>query len=336
MTLYINGLRVARVNVSTAGALISGPGADKATFLGSKISLDGDAVTFHGSAPHAAATVIASKNTTVTIGKILDSSQAGWPFNTNFHLILNLAVGGNFGGAVDDNSFPWTFQIRNVKVTQNGGIIFEDNFSTDGAPDSSKWEYETGNNNGFGNNELEYYTNSIDNSFISNNILNIVAKKEEIEGFHYSSARLTSYGKFSFLYGRVDVLAKMPVGVGSWPAIWMLPDSIRTGVPWPLCGEIDISEVVGKTPNVNQVSLHSDTYNWMKLEQKTHIESIAGLSDAFHLYSVDWKEDSITFLVDDIVIVKFNKGGNVLGDNGGGKLIIVNTDLATCAHIVSG
>ena len=349
MSVYIGGLLVARVLESTAGGVISGPGATKAMIDGKKISLNGDSVIPHGISLHASATVIATHNSRVTIGNIgtsggqLDDTQVGWPFNTKFFLILNLAVGGMFGGDVDDNSFPWTFQIKNVKVTQNNSVIFEDNFSTNGAPDSSKWIHETGNDNGFGNDELEYYTNSISNSFVSNNTLNIVARKEEVGGFHYTSARMTTSGKFSFLYGKVDVLAKMPVGFGSWPAIWMLSDSITNGsVGWPDCGEIDIAEVVGKKPNFTQVSLHSGGYNRMKPEQKTHIEPWAGLSDDFHLYSMDWKEDSITFLVDNTVIVKYNKSGSKLpsGENGGvvgnGKLIIVETDPATCGHTVSG
>ncbi len=122
-------------------------------------------------------------------------------------------------------------------------LVWSDEFNYKGLPDTIKWNYETGNNNGWGNNELQYYTdNKPQNARVENGRLIIEARKEKIDSFNYTSARLVTKRKASWQYGKIEVKAKIPKGVGSWPAIWMLADSIKV---WPDDGEIDIMEHVG-------------------------------------------------------------------------------------------
>jgi len=189
-------------------------------------------------------------------------------------------------------------------------ILFEDNFNYTGKPDSTKWGYETGNgNDGFGNQESQYYTDSIKNAYVSNGSLKIVSLNEEIEGFHYTSARLNTYGKFSFTYGKVEILAKIPKGLGSWAALWMLPDSLRNGAIWPDSGEIDIMESVGHNQDVVHCSLHSKKYNHIINTQKTFFKPIENASDDFHLYAVDWQKEFIAFYYDDVEVARFARNG---------------------------
>ena len=162
------------------------------------------------------------------------------------------------------------------------------------------WNRETGGN-GWGNNELEYYTSSTNNSFLSSGNLIISARKEQHGGNDYTSARLTTQGNKSFTYGRIDIRAKLPVAQGMWPALWMLGSNISSN-PWPASGEIDIMELIGKNPNEVHGSLH-----WKKTDgsegnfTKTHTLSSGDYSQKFHVYSLVWSQDSLKVLVDNNV-----------------------------------
>jgi len=125
-------------------------------------------------------------------------------------------------------------------------LAWADEFSGT-TPDPATWNMETGNNNGWGNHELEYYTNSTNNVLLSNGNLVIEARKEAISGFNYSSTRMTTQNKKTFTFGRIDIRAKLPVAKGLWPALWMLGANISS-VPWPGCGEIDMMELIGTYP----------------------------------------------------------------------------------------
>lgn len=188
-------------------------------------------------------------------------------------------------------------------------LVFSDEFEYTGKPDPKKWAYETGGH-GWGNHEAQYYTDSLENSYVKDGKLYIVAKRQDVEDNKYSSAKLVTYGKFSYKYGRVDVCAKIPSGVGSWPAIWMLSDAIQEGIKdWPLCGEIDIMEHVGKNQDQIHFSLHSETYNHTKDTQPTYFEKFPRVSEGFHVYSCDWNEEYIAFLFDDREVARFYKEG---------------------------
>lgn len=185
-------------------------------------------------------------------------------------------------------------------------LVWSDEFDYQGAPDPSKWGYDVGAG-GWGNGESQYYTDRPENAWVKNGSLFLKAAKEDFEGAEYTSARLTTYGKADWKYGRFEIRAKLPRGAGSWPAIWMLPNNIRAGVPWPLCGEIDIMEHVGKDENTIHASLHSELYNHVLHTQRTHFETLEDVVDTFHVYALEWSEESIEFLFDGRSAARFSK-----------------------------
>ena len=185
-------------------------------------------------------------------------------------------------------------------------LVFSDDFSVDGAPDKSKWVIETGGHGG-GNDELQYYTNRIKNAYVEDGRLILKAFKEDYRRRHYTSAKLITYGTFSLQYGKVEVVAKLPRGYGSWPAIWMLPDACKEGVRWPLCGEIDIMEHVGKDENKVHASLHTKTYNHGKKTHRTGSTRLEDVTGSFHKYGCVWTEEYFEFFYDDTSVVKIVK-----------------------------
>jgi beta-glucanase (GH16 family) len=198
-------------------------------------------------------------------------------------------------------------QAKTDNATWN--LVWNDEFDYNGLPDSTKWSYETGGN-GWGNNEKQYYMKkSIQNSLVKNGILNIIANKKQIETSNYSSAKLTTYQKFSLQYGKIEVMAKLPAGKGTWPAIWMLPESYKNETEaWPLCGEIDIMEHVGKEPNFIHTSLHSELYNHIKGTQVTYFRKLDDVFNTFHKYGIEWSAKSIKFYIDDKLFFESDKG----------------------------
>lgn len=190
-------------------------------------------------------------------------------------------------------------------------LVWSDEFEYSGLPDSTKWNYDIGGH-GWGNNEKQFYLEkSIENSFVKGGKLHIVALKKDFENNNYTSARLATYKRFLLQYGKVEVMAKLPEGKGTWPAIWMLPESLRKKEEaWPLCGEIDIMEHVGKDPTMIHVSLHSKLYNHIQNTQITHFERLPDVSASFHLYGIEWTPDSIKFFIDNKLFYEAYKGQN--------------------------
>lgn len=175
-------------------------------------------------------------------------------------------------------------------------LVWSDEFNYKGLPDSTKWSYDVGGS-GWGNNELQYYTFKQEgNARVENGHLIIEAKKENIEKNAYSSARLVTKGKGDWTYGHIDVKARLPKGVGTWPAIWMLGST--TPLKWPDDGEIDIMEHVGYNHGVIHGTTHSLKYFHGNGTQKSATTSIPDCSEAFHVYSMDWDAESITMLID--------------------------------------
>lgn len=202
-------------------------------------------------------------------------------------------------------------RIKKSPVNAGWNLVWSDEFNYNGLPDSSKWNYDVGGN-GWGNNEKEFYRGeSLRNSFVKDGKLHIVGLKEDYENKNYTSARLTTYPNFSIQYGKIEVMAKLPKGIGTWPAIWMLPNNIRTKVEnWPLCGEIDIMEEVGKDPNVIHTSMHTQLYNFLKNSQYTHFDTLNNVSNTFHLYGIEWTPKSIRFFIDNQLFYEAKKGEN--------------------------
>ncbi len=177
-------------------------------------------------------------------------------------------------------------------------LIWSDEFDGDQL-DLSNWSYEIGdgcpNLCGWGNNELQYYTDREENVSVSDGTLKITAVKEDFEGAQYTSARLITKGLQEFAYGKIEIRAKMAGAAGTWPALWMLGDDIDF-VGWPTCGEIDIMEYRG----VNQDQITS-ALHWPGNSGGDAPFSGRGVTDAeteFHVYELLWERDRLTFSVD--------------------------------------
>ena len=192
-------------------------------------------------------------------------------------------------------------------------LIFSDEFNYEGAPDPMKWSFDVGND--WHNNEVQYYTDDIKNCYVKDGKLHIVALNEEKGTRRHTSARIHTYGKFSCTYGKIEMVAKLPQGIGSWPAFWMLPDDIREGVDWPLAGEIDIMEYsYGMDPREMHYSLHSELYNHVIGTQETLVAKIDGLAEDFNKYTCEWEENKISFYVDDVHQVTFHRDTRINGE----------------------
>lgn len=194
---------------------------------------------------------------------------------------------------------------------QGWNLVWQDEFNYKGLPDSTKWRYDVGGH-GWGNNEKQFYrAASLENAYVQNGNLYIVALKKAYEGLNYTSAKLTTYQTLGLQYGKVEVRAKLPKGKGNWPAIWMLPESLIKGQEeWPVCGEIDIMEHVGKDPNVVHTSLHSGLYNHIKGTQITHFDTFPNVFDDFHTYGIEWTKEAIQFYIDGKLFFASQKGQN--------------------------
>ena len=197
-------------------------------------------------------------------------------------------------------------------------LVWADEFDTNGAIDATKWHHQTQLPQGgsWYNGEQQHYTNRIENSSVNNGFLDITAIKESFtdqgQTKQYTSARLNS--KFAFTYGRVDVRAKLPFGDGTWPAIWTLGKNINEDggfwdsqygtAGWPACGEIDIMEH-GLHPT-NQVSVAIHTPSSYGSTVNTSIQPLADVANDFHVYSMNWSPDQITFLIDGVGFYTYN------------------------------
>lgn len=166
--------------------------------------------------------------------------------------------------------------------------------------DTTQWSFETGAS-GWGNNEWQYYTNRSENAFVQDGVLHIRANKEDYEGAQYTSARMTTKGKFSFTYGTIEARIALPTGNGIWPAFWMLGENIDA-VSWPACGEIDIIEAV------NDENVVYGTNHWQyeggHAQYGNNTKDYYGTSKVlditqFHNYKMVWNEKLIAMYVDD-------------------------------------
>ena len=172
----------------------------------------------------------------------------------------------------------------------NWNIVWSDEFN--GTTINSKvWTYDIGNN-GWGNNELEYYTSRTNNARVTGGMLHIDAQQESYGGANYTSARMKSQGLFSFQYGRLEWRAKLPIGTGTWPALWLLGNNINS-IGWPNCGEIDVMENNGNNPGQEQGSLHwggdsTAFYYFLNGDSVTN----------FHTYTLDWSPNAFLYYVD--------------------------------------
>lgn len=235
-------------------------------------------------------------------GEILTSTTGSFTYTfkqsgTNDHTVYVSAYNGD--------KFISGSTIVTVYVIPKA--VFFDEFSVDGAPDSSKWGYDLGNNNGWGNNEAQYYTNRTQNAVVSNGTLKINLIKEAYQGYNYTSARLLSKGKYSMKYGKVEIRAKIPSGGGTWPALWMLGNNIDS-VGWPACGEIDIMEHVGNQLNRIFGTLHYPGRSGGNADGASVM--IPNATTEFHIYSMEWNASTIKIYVDNQLFFTYNNSAN--------------------------
>ncbi|MFY8129183.1 MAG: family 16 glycosylhydrolase [Chitinophagaceae bacterium] len=239
---------------------------------------------------------------------------ARWDFNRVLIQINGENNNANVLAYIDDFLYSGALSTFN-------NLVWSDEFTGSGAVDAQKWFHQTQLPNGVSwyNNELQHYTNSTTNSFLSNGNLSIVAKREsftsQAQTKQFTSARLNS--KFAFKYGRVEVRAKLPVGAGTWPAIWMLGKNINEPgafwypthgtTNWPACGEIDIMEHWGANQNVISSAVHFPVNGNLNAGQYvTNAQTNNTVSSEFHVYAVDWNAQRITFSVDGINHFSYN------------------------------
>ncbi|HBC86089.1 MAG TPA: glycosyl hydrolase [Lentisphaeria bacterium] len=190
-------------------------------------------------------------------------------------------------------------------------LVWADEFDKDGLPDPAKWDYEEGL---VRNEEAQYYTRErLENARVEGGILILEGKKEQFknkafkpgsltwktksENAEYTAASIITKGKFSAKYGRIEARAKIPQGLGTWPAIWMLGDTRNTGKGWPLCGEIDIMEFVGKEPD----KIHGTVHFSKDGKHKSNGGKLLAQKpfDDFHIYAIEWDSEKIDFYFDE-------------------------------------
>lgn len=181
-------------------------------------------------------------------------------------------------------------------------LVWGDEFNKNGIPDTSKWIFQTGDGCpricGWGNNELQYYTDSqAGNAIVENGHLIIEATNESTGNSKYSSAKLVTKGKADWTYGTVEVRAKLPTGTGTWPAIWMMPVENNYG-GWPRSGEIDIMEHVGYRPDSVFGTVHTEAFNHIVGTQDGGAIKRPAIAADFHVFKMEWNADAIHWYMD--------------------------------------
>ncbi|QIH38071.1 glycoside hydrolase family 16 protein [Flavobacterium sp. Sr18] len=186
-------------------------------------------------------------------------------------------------------------------VATFNNLVMSDEFDVNGKPNSEIWNYDIGTgNNGWGNGELQYYTDRTENVTVQNGVLLITARKESFNGSSYTSARLLTKGKFEQAYGRYEARIRVPYGQGIWPAFWLLGANSDT-VIWPQCGEIDIMEYRGQNPTTILGTVHGPGYSGGNSISKSYNLLNDRFDTGFHVYGIEWGPEYINFYVDDVL-----------------------------------
>ena len=205
--------------------------------------------------------------------------------------ILSLFILFLMNSCVEEGSLP----------NRDFQLVWQDEFDgpAGSSPDVSKWRFDIGTgDNGWGNRELQYYTDRPENiSLDGAGNLVITARAESFQGQPFTSARINTQGLFEQAYGRFEVRAKTPFGPGMWPAIWMLGNDIDV-VDWPQCGEIDIMELRGQEPSLIHGSVHGPGYSAGNSVTETFTLEAGRFDTDFHVFAIEWGEDFIEYYVD--------------------------------------
>jgi beta-glucanase (GH16 family) len=193
-------------------------------------------------------------------------------------------------------------------------LVWSDEFEYSGLPSAESWGYETGH---IRNKELQYYTNSLENVRVEDGQCIITALLEaegdSITPDSITSASINTLGKQEFLYGRLEIRAKIPSALGTWPAIWMMGTDIGD-LGWPACGEIDIMENVGYDPDLIHANIHTKAYNHVIGTNKGNRIEVKDPWSDFHIYALEWFDDHMDFFMDDSLYFSFENDGMVNND----------------------
>jgi beta-glucanase (GH16 family) len=208
-------------------------------------------------------------------------------------LALLLAPAAACGGDGAPSGAPGSGRPA-TPVPSGWALVFSDEVDAPGAPDPARWNHEIGY---IANDEKQHYTSRPENARVEDGALVIEARRERWMGYDYTSARLNTKARAEFLYGRVEIRAKLPTGRGTWPALWMLGANVDQ-VGWPTCGEIDIMENVGYDPETIVASVHTAAYNHAQGTHKNATIRVAAPWADFHVYAAEWYPDRIDAFVD--------------------------------------
>jgi beta-glucanase (GH16 family) len=197
-------------------------------------------------------------------------------------------------------------------VTKNN-LVWADEFDVDGAPNPENWSFDIGDGTeqgipGWGNNELQYYTDRPANAKVENGVLVLTARQEAFQGNNYTSARLTTQGLFEKEYGRFEARIKLPFGKGYWPAFWLLgvPETIIVDgeevlEEWPAVGEIDIMEYLGDEPTTVFGTLHGPNFSGAESISKEFSLENDRFDNDFHVFGIEWSPNRVNYYVDDVL-----------------------------------
>lgn len=217
--------------------------------------------------------------------------------------VLVLAMAGLLVGTSSCN------QDETQKVVTKFDLVFEDNFDVDGAPNPEFWTYDIGRgsgNDGWGNNELQFYTDRPQNVIVQNGYLIITARQESFGGAGYTSARIKTQNLYDKKYGRFEARMKLPQGRGMWPAFWMLGNNFEQ-VGWPQCGEIDIMEYVGHKPTEVFGTIHGPGFAGGNSIGKKYALTNGRFDTDFHVFGIEWTENYINWYVDNVLYSQIDR-----------------------------
>lgn len=245
---------------------------------------------------------------TITISVVADDIEEG---DDQFTIVLSSPVNATIARSIgtgtirnDDTKASFSNTGYDAPTSYPGyTLVWSDEFNGT-TFDNSAWTFETGNS-GWGNNELENYTNRSANLTLQDGKLVIHALKENYGGADYTSARIKTQGKKEFKFGRIDIRAILPKGKGIWPALWMLGSNI-TSVGWPASGETDIMELLGQDPTKVYGTLHYANSSGHAQKGSSYSLTSGSFSDQFHVFSLEWKQDQVKLYVDNNLYLTVN------------------------------
>lgn len=308
------------------GALSITANADKAILY--RFSLEQNAV-FENTTGQIEYTYTTKGNYTIGVWAFFDDNYTDYNYQT-----IEVEITSASGNAPQNNT-PKNIDTSEETTVYSGiELVWNDEFNYEGAPSEERWhhQYIPIAGGGWANNEKQHYTDRLDNSFVSDGTLKIVAKRENytFQGSRksYTSARLNS--KFDMQYGRIDVRAKLPSSEGTWPAIWTLGTNVGEvgnyhgttagNVGWPACGEIDIMEQNGKEKEKLYGTFHwkntssgdNASYGLIKTVSELRVNDV---TTDFHLYSLVWSSTTLKIFVDNTLLVEIANNTTVPFDN---------------------